>query len=175
MTFASGTTAQAFSVSVIQDDLDEHDETVDLVLSNPSEARLGDGSSAVLTILDDDPPPEVAFGQGAYRVGEADGGVTLTVALTPTSGLTITVDYETVGGTASPGYDYIPISGTLVFSPGTTLHALEIAVKDDEAEEGEESVWATLSNPQNATLGANNPVKVTLTERYPVYLPLVIR
>jgi hypothetical protein len=177
LTFPPGTTAQSFSVAVLQDAIDEHDETVRLTLSNPRNARLGDSSSAELTVLDDDAAPEVAFDLPTYTVQEDEGAVTLTVVLSQTSGLTITVDYASGGSgdTATPGEDYTPISGTLVFTPGITLHTLGLTIKEDDDGGGEETISVHLENVQHATIGANNPAIVTITDLYEVYLPLVVR
>lgn len=49
---------QSFTVSITDDSVNEPSETINLVLRNPTGgAVLGATSTAVLTILDDDPPP----------------------------------------------------------------------------------------------------------------------
>lgn len=54
LTFAPGVTEQAFTVTVLDDQLPEPSETVSLTLSRPSSGTLGLFRSATLTILDDD-------------------------------------------------------------------------------------------------------------------------
>ena len=55
LSFAPGVTAQTFAVRVIDDWLNEDDETVTLILSNASNAVLGgEHNPATLTIQDDD-------------------------------------------------------------------------------------------------------------------------
>jgi hypothetical protein len=56
LTFNSSGT-QSFSVSVIDDSVDEPDETVRLILRNPVNATLGTPNTATLTILDNDVAP----------------------------------------------------------------------------------------------------------------------
>src|SRR5207247_175077 len=84
LTMAPGATSGAFSVPITNDSLDENDETVNLTLSNPSNASLG-ASSATLTIADDDAAPTVSFSSASYTVGEAAGSKTITVKLSTAS------------------------------------------------------------------------------------------
>ncbi len=55
LTFPSNSTSQSFSVPIISDDLVEADETVNLRLTNASNAIIGVGN-ATLTIVDQPPP-----------------------------------------------------------------------------------------------------------------------
>ena len=54
LTFNSSETSKTFSVSIVDDAVVEIDEAVYLSLSNPSNATLGEPSTAVLTIVDDE-------------------------------------------------------------------------------------------------------------------------
>jgi hypothetical protein len=54
--FAPGETSQTFSITIMDDTEAEGDETVNLTLSNPDDATLGDPATATLTILDDEQP-----------------------------------------------------------------------------------------------------------------------
>jgi hypothetical protein len=60
LTFAVGDTSQTFSVPIINHGLYALSKTVTLTLSDPSGASLGTPSTALLTIIDDDPPPDLA-------------------------------------------------------------------------------------------------------------------
>jgi hypothetical protein len=57
LVFLPGQTSQRFTVPIDDDVLDEPDETVNLALSNPSNAALGAPNIATLTIVDDDGEP----------------------------------------------------------------------------------------------------------------------
>lgn len=56
LSFADGETSQSFSVSILDDNVVEDDETINLSLSNPTGgATLGSQDTAVLTIIDNEP------------------------------------------------------------------------------------------------------------------------
>lgn len=59
LTIPAGETSGTFDVVILDDPIDEPNETVNLSLSNPENATLGTPNTAVLTILDNDDPPTV--------------------------------------------------------------------------------------------------------------------
>ena len=150
LTFAPGELSRTIRVSVLDDELDEPDETFALVLSDLRGAALGRGS-ALGTIRDDDEPPalSIAGDTGPEDVGELVFSVTLMArALTE-----VTVNYATMDDTAIAGEDYGPVEGTLTFAPGETARTIRVAVVDDALDEADEESFAvTLSGPSGATL-----------------------
>ncbi len=64
LTFTPGVTSRTFTVPIIDDALFEGNETVNLSLSGATGAALGVPNSAVLTIVDNDPPPPLVCGSG---------------------------------------------------------------------------------------------------------------
>lgn len=62
LTFAAGETSKTFRVLIVDDKFVEGDETIDLMLSNPTGAGVGLGSpnTAQITILDNDSTPPVS-------------------------------------------------------------------------------------------------------------------
>ena len=150
LTFAPGEVSRMIGVQVLDDELDEPDETFALVLADPRGATLGRGS-ALGTIRDDDEPPalSIAGDTGREDVGDLVFSITLMArALTE-----VTVNYATMDDTAVAGEDYGPVEGTLTFAPGETAKTIRVAVVDDALDEADEEIFAvTLSGPSGATL-----------------------
>ena len=62
LTISAGNTAGTITIaSIVNDALDEVDETVVVTLSNPTNATLGSDDTHTYTITDDDDPPVVDF------------------------------------------------------------------------------------------------------------------
>jgi hypothetical protein len=77
---------------------------------------------------------------------------------------TVTVIYETVGGTATNGVDYNLPAGMLVFEPRQAKGRIRIPVIDDPCQECAETIVLRLSNPVNARLDNHPEHTYTITE-----------
>ena len=164
--------AKTITVPIINDALDEDDETFTVTLSSPSGGRLGT-AVATVTILDDDPPPALSI--GSVSVAEGNAGTTTVlfpVSLSAASGRTVTVHYATADGTATTAdVDYAAASATVTFAPGTTAQTIPIVVYGDTVYEPDETFTVTLSSPVFATIGqgtgtgtiTNDDVNCTIT------------
>ena len=86
-------------------------------------------------------------------VNEAAGSMTFTVTLDQPTTATVSVTYATVGGSATPGEDFTPTSGSLNFAPGTTTQTITVPILNDSVYEGSESFTVALSNAVNASVG----------------------
>ncbi|MDE0652235.1 MAG: fibronectin type III domain-containing protein [bacterium] len=85
------------------------------------------------------------------RVEEAAGAVLeFAVRLDRAASGPVTVDYRTMDGSAKAGEDYDAASGTLTFAAGETSRSVRVTVRDDEHDEGEETLALRLSNPSGA-------------------------
>ena len=79
VTFGDNETSKTVQVELLRDELDEPDETINLLLDQPSGVTLGSQSSAVLTIQDADNPPDLSIEDG--QVLEGNSGTTNLTAL----------------------------------------------------------------------------------------------
>ena len=153
LTFAAGTTTPQFiPVVTTEDTTDEPNEAFTVRLRSPNNATLADDSGAG-TITDDDDSGNTLPTLSIDDVSVAEGDpASFTVTLTGTSTQTVTVDYRTVGGTATQGIDYDAASGTLTFDVGTTQQTIDVRTTEDSDVEPDEGFTVVLSNPTNATI-----------------------
>ncbi|MFJ9868731.1 glycoside hydrolase family 3 protein [Streptomyces sp. NPDC101165] len=93
----------------------------------------------------------VTTDSAVYPVEEGGtAAVKVTVATTGSAPIDdpVTVSYETAGGTADPGKDYTPVSGTLTFPAGTasgTSRTIEVPTLRDKTAESAETVPLALT------------------------------
>ena len=163
LNFTAGQISRTFTVPITNDTIDEANETVNLILSNPTGgATLGTPGTAVLTIVDNDTGGALRFSAATYSVSEVGPLVTITVTRSGGTASAVTVAYATGNGTAGTGSDYTATSGTLTFNAGETSKSFTIPILNDGLAEGNETVNLTLSNPTgSATL--SSPITAVLT------------
>ncbi|HYE63971.1 MAG TPA: Calx-beta domain-containing protein, partial [Pyrinomonadaceae bacterium] len=162
VSFADGETAsKSFTVTVIDDSTYEGDETVNLALSDPAGgATLGSQSTAVLTIVDNDPQPSLSINDVTVfepTLGIANAAFTVTLEDPPLD-QNVTVNYATANGTATAGSDYQSASGTLTFNPGETTKTITVVVNSDQTTEPDETFAVNLTNPTNAAIADSQGV-----------------
>jgi len=157
-------TTQTFNVTTVNDTLNEDSETVKLVLSNATNAAIGDQGNALLTILDNDPLPTVQFGAAAYSVAENAGQALVTVRLSAVSGRGVQVHYSTSDGTATAGQDYVASDDNVLIPPGQITTTFTVAIVNDTVAEPSETINLTLDSPVNATLGTRTKATIVIAD-----------
>ncbi|WP_204151608.1 Calx-beta domain-containing protein, partial [Leptolyngbya sp. CCY15150] len=157
LTFAPGAVQQLITITVNGDDVDEADETFDVILSNASGgANLEPDTQATGTIIDDDDPAVITISNASVLegdLGETSNAVFTVSLSSPTPG-EVSVTYSTADDTASSGGDvatgegdYTPVTDeVIVFAPGETERLITIAVNGDGANEEDETFTVTLNN-----------------------------
>lgn len=174
LSFAPGVISQTFNVPILEDSLDETDETVTLTLSNPVNAGFSGDNPATLTIGDNDPPPTLSFSSQTISATESAATAQIQVNLSAASSFPVTIDYQTADGTATAGEDYTAVSGVLTFAPGVTTQTFSVTILPDGQVEGAETVYLHLANPSNASLGST-PATLLITEEFRLCLPVIYR
>jgi hypothetical protein len=158
LTILAGQPGAVIAIPVLDDAIDESDETFAVKLSTPINARLGT-ATALGTILDDDATPTVAIGDAAIVEGDSGArDLVFTVRLSAPSGLAITIPYSTAAGTATSGVDFTAASGTLTLVAGATTATLAVPILGDRAIEADETFFVNLGVPTNATIADGQAV-----------------
>ncbi|HUT23105.1 MAG TPA: LamG-like jellyroll fold domain-containing protein, partial [Sumerlaeia bacterium] len=98
--------------------------------------------------------PEAAFARACSAGDESETTVTLQVALLGIPEGPVAVAYAVLGGTATPGEDYVPSVGALTFDPGVTTRSISLFLLDNWRYEADETVVIALTGASGAILGA---------------------
>ena len=153
-----GETTVFIPVQINGDTDNEASEAFLVNLSNPAGANIVRGQ-AVGTIMNDDSPALVQFGNSLYNASEAAPG-TAVINVTRSGDTTgeVTVDYYTFNGaffnSASDRSDYTLAAGTLRFAAGELSKTFTVFITDDVYDEPTEVLTLFLVNP-NGTNGAS--------------------
>lgn len=83
--------------------------------------------------------------------------LTLELRLSGASSKQVSVQFETVDGTAIAGEDFVSTMGTVIFEPGEVNLTVEIPIIADDYLEQDELFSVTLSNPINAYIKMGEP------------------
>ncbi len=163
LTFNPGQTTLPLTTTILDDSLDELNETFVVTLSSPINAVLGATNPTTVTIIDDD-VPATNFSTPAYTVNEGSGSAMFTVTLTIVPIAPVTVNYASGNGTAISGSDYGTTSGSLTFPIGSTMMTFTVPISDDNLAELNETFIVTLSNPSSAVLGTTTTATMTIVD-----------
>jgi plastocyanin len=143
---------KSFQVQTIEDTAVESNETINVVLSNPTGgAGLGAPSAATVTIVDDDTtgtPGSLSFAAASLTVGESSGAAQLVVRRTGGTTGAVSVRVMTHDGTATGGLDFNHVDQVVTFGAGDAANkTVVVPIVDDFAPEPTETFHAMLTAP----------------------------
>ena len=166
LTFAAGTTSQAFDVSVMGDTLDESNETVVVELSNAGNATIATASGTG-TITDDDATPSITLTVDDSSVGEDDGATTITVTATVDGttrfGAATTVTVSVAGSGAATAVDFAAVDAfdiEIAAGAASETGTFTLTPTDDTEDETDETI--TVSGASGGL--TVNPATISLTD-----------
>ncbi len=166
---ANSTTPQTIRIPILDDALDEADETFSVTLSNARHATLAGGGatlSATGTIVDDDMPGvTVSFGSATYTAEEGGSAAKVTIRLDGDSEreVAIPLTVTNLDGASDADCSWAPAS--LTFGAGEREQILTVTATDDRVDDDGERVrlaFGTLSNQVKA--GSQATTVVTLKD-----------
>ncbi|OQW92508.1 MAG: hypothetical protein BWK79_14475 [Beggiatoa sp. IS2] len=174
VTIPIGQTSVMITVKVVDDTVQEGDETVVLTLGMPVNATLSEVKEHTLTIKANDEPviviapppaqlPVVDVSAPAQTMVENAGAASIMVRLSAASTMDVTVPF-TVAGTAMAPADYTVSGSPLIVPAGRTEGVVTVIIVDDTLVETSETVVVTLGVPTNATLGTGAIHTLTVTD-----------
>jgi large repetitive protein len=151
LTFAPGETTKTIDVAVAGDAINEENETLKVVLTDPTGVPPNNVTDAegAGTIVDKNAPPTLSISDTTAREGE---GATFTVTLAGTTLRTVTVRFSTADGSATAGSDYSARTGSLTFAPGEKSKSIAVTVVDDALSEPLETFAVVLDDAVNAAI-----------------------
>ena len=156
LTFAIGDTLETISINIIDDNIDEDDETIVITLTGGNGATIGDTTIFTYTIQDNDVAPVVKFSSLTKSGSETFQTVDLAVELSNISGKTITLPFSATGTGGAPAEsgDFNLTTNSLTITPGKLTDSIQFTVVDDFFNENNEQILVTLESGglQNATL-----------------------
>ncbi len=172
--FPGGQRSHLFNVPYSDDDVPEPDETIGTVAIDtanlPSWVTPASITTTTLLLRDDDGPAPtgpVANFASVTPVTLLEGlapDVNLEVKVNPAPSADITLRY-TVGGSASPGFDYAALPGTLAVPMGATSASIPLPLfVEDLSSEGDETLILTLKNGPGYHVGAPGSRSLTIRD-----------
>ncbi|KAK4011358.1 hypothetical protein OUZ56_020474 [Daphnia magna] len=158
-------------VDIVDDNIYEPDEQFYLKLSltgtntaNQEEVLLGRISIMEITILNDDEPGTITFGDRGIIVKESVGLAQIPVLRTNGWDGDVSVRWRTLDKKLKSGKTYKGLEGELVFKHSERKRVIEIAISNDMALEKDECFEVELFDPSNgAVLGHTTKLAVTIT------------
>ncbi len=160
-------TRASIELNVIDDNLQESDETVILTLNDGTGYTVNSTKNVhTLTVRDNGDPQPVAasFDSATSSVREDVGTHNVTINLSPAApsgGLTLTY---TVTGSATAGSDYTTLTGTVPVAANATTVNIPVVITDDSEDDDNETIILTLTSGTGYTLGDTTFHTLTITD-----------
>ena len=155
VTFAAGATTANIDLSIINDILDEDNETIIITLSSPVNCNLGTPKSHTYTINDNDAIPTIQFLASSSSGSETVSSKVIIISLSAVSSKAVSVNLST-SGTAVKGTDYTISTNSVTIAAGNSSANVTLSISNDSYVEPIETVIITMVSPVNATIGTNN-------------------
>ena len=164
--FPPGNREQSIDIEIVDDEIQEPNETFTIALTNVENADQGLSTSTV-TIVDDD---EASLSINDVRAKESSGEAVFTVSLSNTSSTEITVNYSTEDGTALAGLDYTPVEGTVSFSgnDANLNRTIRVPLVDNNEDEPDETFVVRLSGVVGAVIADNEGIGTIEDDEPPI-------
>ncbi len=173
---AAGSQAGSIDVVIVDDALDENDETLIVTLGAPPQGYAIVNGSATGTIIDNDAAPVISVNSPSVNEGNAGTtALTFTVSLATPSGLPVSFSRATANGSATAGVDYVALAAAPVtIAAGQTSADIVVQVNGDFSVEQDETVILNVTGVSNATPTSLSGTGTIVNDDSPQPPPLLI-
>jgi photosystem II stability/assembly factor-like uncharacterized protein len=165
--FAPGERVKKFDVRILQDAALEPTEELTVELSSPVGGSLGTRAVSTIRIVDDEvnAPGTIQFDRATYETQENWGYANIYVERKGGAEGAVSATFTIAPGTAQPGQDYIPYTGTVNFVAGQKSATVRVYLVNDLQLESLENATMTLSDPTGgAILGARSTATLNIKD-----------
>jgi hypothetical protein len=169
--------AQTVAIAIVDDSVQEGPESFTVELSNPTGgAVIGEPSRMTVMIeaSDQEPPPPPPGDAGRlgfpdagtlHPVAEGSGAIHVPVFRSNGSTGQVSMAYETIAETATPGLDFTAKSDTVTWGDGETgIKFIDVDISDDDLAESDETFRIRLSNPTGGATINGSEVQVEIRD-----------
>jgi hypothetical protein len=142
-------------IKLLNDAIDEDDETINVTLTNPKDAILTKAADTA-AILDDDVSPTLSISVDDAQ--EDGGGMDIEISIQGSSVETVSATVSTtLNGSAASGTDFEALSTTVEWAPETIgTKTVQITLHDDLTDEHDETIHVELTDLQNAVIATGS-------------------
>lgn len=161
--FAAGERDKTIAFTSLGNDNYDQDVSfnVDFTLQSPSNSANLVNNHLSVTIVDDDPEPQVSIGVRRLDVREGVGVVEIDATLDRKSYRQVEAKLA-FSGLASQTGDYTINNDTIVFPPGTTTAGTYITITEDDIIEGSETIIVQIDQADNASLSDDVELQIII-------------
>jgi hypothetical protein len=166
--FSDGETVKEVEIIILNDAIEEIDESFGIQIVAVEGAQVGSQSEMTCTIIDDDEPTItpglIAFADDAVSVNEYEPSITVELVRTDGSDgdVEVILAYSDLSATWSEDYD-TPVTA-VYFSDGETSKEVEILILDDEIVEIDEMFNIQIVDVEGAQIGPLNEITCTIID-----------
>lgn len=163
VTIPAGQTCVPVTISILDDDFYEGDETFNVELSNPSSNATIIKQTGIVTIDDDEEVQTLSIDD--IIVNETEGNAVLTVNLSGKMAIPVTFKVNTADNTAKEGDDYEPIQNQSFTIPAKTTNiTINIPIINDDISEPDETFNVIIADISNGLLATKDTGVVTIMD-----------
>ena len=154
----------SITVPTDNDSLDEANGSVTVTLNSGTGYSVHNSNGAATVTVTDDDVTEASFATATSSAAEGSGTNTVRVNLSPVPATALTLKY-TVSGTATSGSDYTSIGTSVSVPSGSSSVNISVPIRDDSADEVDETVIITLAAGSHYTIdNSANVHTLTITD-----------